>query len=392
MAFMLPDSGVSQFVHPLGAVQILFAWPGHAPARRSRGEDTPMPPLARTVVIEAEHRPRLEALARSRTAALREVQRARIVLAAADGTATATIARDLQVEENTVRTWRNRFAAHGIDGLADRPRPGRPRTYGPDTHLRIIATVTSELPETDAQWSHRLLADHLQDDGISASQIGRILADLDLKPHRVRGWLTRRADPGFYLKAASVCDLYLHRPDDSIVICIDEKTAIGVRSRTHPTQPARPGRPSRREFEYVRHGTVSIIAALDVHTGQVVTEQITKNDSVTFIAFLSMLDAHIDPKLTIHLVLDNGSSHTSKATKKWLREHPRFQPRYTPAHASWLDQAELFFSILTRRLLRRGEFASRQDLANKIENFVIAYNRTVKPFRWTYDGRPLKAA
>jgi transposase len=208
----------------------------------------------------------------------------------------------------------------------------------------------------------------------------------------VRGWLTRRPDPGFFTKAAEICELYLHRPDRSVVICVDEKTAIAARSRKHPDQPCRSGRITRREFEYVRHGTVSIIAALTVHTGEVRTEQITRNDSATFIAFLTMLDAHIDASLTIHLVLDNGSSHTSKATKTWLREHPRFQPHYTPAHASWLDQAELFFSILTRRLLRRGEFTSRQDLADRIEHFTTVYNRTAKPFRWTYDGRPLKAA
>jgi transposase len=352
-----------------------------------------MPPRAQVVVIDAEHRPGLEALARSRTAPLREVQRARIVLAAADGAANAAIARDLSIAESTVRIWRGRFAAHGVAGLGDRPRPGRPPIYGPDTHLRIVATVTSQLPEADTVWSHRLLAEHLQEtDGISPSQIGRILADLDLKPHRVRGWLTRRNDPAFFTKAAEVCDLYLHRPDRSVVICTDEKTAIAARSRKHPDQPVRPGRISRREFEYVRHGTVSIIAALHVHSGQIYTERITRNNSDTFIDFLTRLDQRIDPTLTIHLVLDNGSSHTSKATRKWLREHPRFQPHYTPAHASWLDQAELFFSILTRRLLRRGEFTSQQDLADRIEKFVAVYNRTAKPFRWTYDGRPLKAA
>lgn len=352
-----------------------------------------MPPSAQAVVIDAEYRRRLEAVARSRTAGLREVQRARIVLAAADGAGNAAIARDLQVKETTVRTWRNRFVQHGMAGLGDRPRPGRPAIYGPDTHLRIVATVTSELPEADSVWSHRLLAEHLREqDGISASQIGRILADLDLKPHRVRGWLTRRPDPAFYTKAAQVCDLYLHRPDGSVVICVDEKTAIAARSRKHPTQPPRPGRITRREFEYVRHGTVSIIAALDVHSGQVYTERIGRNNSDTFIGFLTRLDQRTDPELTIHLVLDNGSSHTSKATRTWLREHHRFQPHYTPAHASWLDQAELFFSILTRRLLRRGEFTSQQDLADRIDKFVTVYNRTAKPFRWTYDGRPLKAA
>lgn len=351
-----------------------------------------MTPSARAVVLEEEQRRQLEAVVRSRTAPVREVQRARIVLGAAAGRSNAAIARTLSIRVNTVRTWRGRFAEHGMGGLGDLPRPGRPPVYGPDVHLRIVAAVTSERPEADSQWSHQLLGEHLGGDGISPSQIGRILADLDLKPHRVRGWLTRRPSPDFFTRAAVVCDLYLHPPAGSIVVCIDEKTAIGARSRKHPDQPARPGRIARREFEYVRHGTVSIIAALHVHTGQVITEQITRNDSVTFIQFLTGLDQAIDPALSIHLVLDNGSSHTSKATKKWLREHPRFQPHYTPAHASWLDQAELFFSILTRRLLRRGEFTSREDLATKIEDFVNVYNRTAKPFRWTYDGRPLKAA
>jgi transposase len=351
-----------------------------------------MAPSARVVVLDEQQRRRLEAVVRARTAPIREVQRARIVLLAADGMSNAAIARVLALRVNTVRTWRGRFAEHGMAGLGDLPRPGRPLLYGPDVHLRIVAAVTSALPEADSQWSHQLLAEHLVCDGISASQIGRILADLDLKPHRVRGWLTRRSSPDFFVKAAAVCDLYLNPPPGSIVVCIDEKTAIGARSRKHPTQPARAGRVARREFEYVRHGTVSIIAALHVHTGQVITERITRNDSATFIQFLTMLDQTIDPSLTIHLVLDNGSSHTSKATKKWLREHPRFQPRYTPAHASWLDQAELFFSILTRRLLRRGEFTSQQDLADKITTFTDVYNRTAKPFRWTYDGRPLKAA
>jgi transposase len=351
-----------------------------------------MPSCARPVVIDDEQRDRLRALTRSRTAPVRQVQRARIVLAAADGASNAAIARRLSIRENTVRTWRGRFVEHGLAGLGDLPRPGRPAVYGPDVHLRIVAAVTSELPEADSVWSHRLLTQHLATDGISASQIGRILADLDLKPHRVRGWLTRRPDPAFFAKAAQVCDLYLHPPAGSIVVCTDEKTAIAARSRKHPDQPARSGRPARREFEYVRHGTVSIIAALHVHTGEVITQRITKNNSVTFIAFLTMLDQHIDPALTIHLVLDNGSSHTSKATKRWLREHPRFQPTYTPAHASWLDQAELFFSILTRRLLRRGAFTSREDLADKIENFTVVHNQTAKPYRWTYDGHPLKAA
>src|SRR5262245_38417151 len=231
-------------------------------------------PAASTVVVEDAVRARLSALARSRTAPHQQVLRARIALAAADGTPNAVIARNLSISQDTVRTWRDRFAVEGMAGLADRQRPGRPPRYGPDVHLRIVATVTGERPEVDSAWTHQLIAEQLAGDGISASQVGRILADLDLKPHRVRGWLTRPADPDFFTKAADVCDLYLHQPTGSIVVCVDEKTAISARSRKHPEQPVRPGRVARREFEYVRHGTVSIIAGLDVHSGQILTQRL----------------------------------------------------------------------------------------------------------------------
>jgi transposase len=238
-----------------------------------------------------------------------------------------------------------------------------------------------------------LLAEHLHTEvGISPAQIGRILADLDLKPHRVRGWLTRRRDPEFFTKATAVCGLYLHPPAGAVVLSIDEKTAIAARSRTHPTTAPRPGRAARREFEYVRHGTVSLMAALDVHNGQLLGRIIERNDSATFVSFLTEIDQAIHHDTPIYLILDNGSSHVSKATKAWLAAHPRFTACYTPTHASWLNQVELFFSILTRRLLRRGEFTSRQDLADKIMNFIEVYDRTAKPYRWTYDGTPLKAA
>jgi transposase len=345
-----------------------------------------------TVVWDSDQHELLKELARSRTASMRRVQRARVALAAADGTANAVIARTLQLHVATVRRWRKRFAAEGLTALEDRPRSGRPRRYGPHVHLAIVATVTSARPEAASHWTHRAIAEHLAASGISASQVGRILADLDLKPHLVRSWLTRPDDPDFSAKAAEVCALYLRCPPRSVVLSVDEKTAIQARSRRHPTRPAQPGRTERREFEYRRHGTASIVAALDVHTGQVLVEDITRNNSTTFIGFLRLLDHSIDPDLTIHLVLDNGASHTSKATRTWLTAHPRFVVHHTPKHASWLNQVEIFFSILARRLLRRGDFTSRQDLIDQILTFTLAYDDQARPFRWTYDGTPLKAA
>jgi len=178
-----------------------------------------------------------------------------------------------------------------------------------------------------------------------------------------------------------------------VPLSLDEKTAIQARSRRHPTRPARPGRPARREFEYVRHGTVSLIAAMNVATGEVLGEIIPgRNNSENFIWFLSRIDQAIHPSLKIHLVMDNGSSHTSNLTRAWLAAHPRFTVTYTPKHASWLNMVEISFSTISRRLLRRGGFTSREDLAHKILTFIEVYDRTAKPYRWTYTGEPLKAA
>ena len=186
--------------------------------------------------------------------------------------------------------------------------------------------------------------------------------------------------------------MYLSKPTKALVLSVDEKTAIPARSRRHPTKPVEPGRPERQEFEYRRHGTACLMAALNVHTGEVIATDAARNNSVNFIAFLEEIDAQVPKRLKIHLVLDNGSSHVSKATKAWLEQHPRFVVHHTPKHASWLNQVELFFSILSRRLLKRGEFDSRDDLVAKVMAFIREHNRTARPFRWTYDGSPLKVA
>ena len=342
--------------------------------------------------VTEEQRSELERRARAHTSTQRAAKRARIVLMAAEGTANRQIAQAVGVKEHHVGKWRQRFAARGVAGLEDDPRPGRPRVYGHDERLKVVAAATSARPDFDGHWSHRLLADHLAELGISASQVGRTLAELDVKPHRVQGWLTRRDDPEFWERAADACALYLSPPLDALVLSVDEKTAIAARSRKHPTRPVQAGRPERADFEYRRHGTASVVAALDVHSGEVLVEDLPRNDSANFVAFLEGVDAVVAPHLDVHLVLDNGSSHVAKATKAWLEAHPRFVAHYTPKHASWLNQVELVFSILTRRLLRRGEFSSREDLVAKIMSFVAEYDRTAKPFAWTYDGDPLKVA
>ena len=232
--------------------------------------------------------------------------------------------------------WRIRFFESGLAGLEDAERSGWPLVYGPTDRLVLLAKVTSEVPEFSSQWSHSELHGAMEETAIaiSASQIGRILAADDVRPHKVEGWLTRRDTPEFWERAADICGLYLSPPENTVVLSIDEKTGILAKHRKHPGTPVRKGRPSRREFEYVRHSTASLVASLDVTTGKIRARDIVRNDSVTFISFLEEIDKSVEQSLAIHVVLDNGSSHTSKATRAWLAEHPRFVVHLTPAHAS----------------------------------------------------------
>jgi transposase len=286
-----------------------------------------------------KRRRKLEQIVRAGSSPQRLVLRARIVLLAAEGKTNAQIARELGCSVAVARTWRRRFAVRGIPGLFDKPRSGRPETHGPSARLAVIAMATSVPPHGESQWSQAMIASHLRERGlaISAATVGRVLAEAKVRPHKVRGWLNRADDPAFWIRAGAVCRLYLTPPPGTVLISIDDKTGIQAKSRKHPGTPARPGRDARREFEYIRHGTISIIAAMNVTTGQVIAERIEKNDSGTFTAFLAMLYQMIPLIQRIHLIMDNGSSHTSRATRAWLADHPRFSVTYTPKHASWLN-------------------------------------------------------
>lgn len=352
----------------------------------------PAPPV---ITLTAKEGKELEARAHSRTSEQRTVERARIILLAAEGVSNKDIAEKLSIDADTVCKWRKRFAKERLAGLGDRHRPGRPAVYSHDDRLKVIKTVTETPPEPASHWSGQQIADALAAEvGISRSQIWRILDDLDLKPHRVQSWLTSK-DPDFWAKAADVCGLYLDPPENALVLSVDEKTGMQAKSRKNPTKPARPGAPERKEFEYRRNGTACLFAALDVHSGEIIHDAKNRNRSEEFIEFLEQLDAATPKNLTLHFILDNGPSHVSKKTKKWLADperEGRFVVHHTPTHASWLNQIELFFSILGRRLLRRGEFASVDELIAKIVAFIEDYNRKAKPFKWTYEGKPLKVA
>src|SRR5215204_6870584 len=290
-----------------------------------------IPPL----VITEEERVELQRRVRAHTTPQRAAKRARIVLLAAEGIPNRQIAPIVGMNEHTVAQWRRRFETERLAGLTDRQRPGRPLVYDHDQRLRIVAQVTQEPPDPASHWSHSQLAQALSDIGISASQIGRILADLDIKPHRVRSWITRPEDPTFWERAADICGLYLVPPTNALVLSVDEKTGIGARSRTRPGTPPAPGRPTRQEHEYVRHGTATLLAALDVHRGGVLQAAgLDRNTAANFVTFLDDLDAKVPVQLQVHLVLEGGASSIARDTRWWFVDHPRFHPHYTPSHAS----------------------------------------------------------
>lgn len=343
--------------------------------------------VAVEIGLSEEERAALERVVRSSSSEQRMVTRARVVLAAAEGKPSRVIAREVGLSERKVGVWRNRFAECRLEGLRDLPRSGKPPVYDHDKRVEVFKTACSEPPEGETHWTVRSLADAV---GVGKSQTHEILAQADLKPHQVRSWLTS-LDPDFDTKQAGVCGLYLAPPENAIVISLDEKTSIQARQPIRKELPMELGKPARREFEYRRHGVQALLAALLVHSGEVIGEVYGRNTRLEFLEFLDRLEAEIPAGKEIHAILDNLQVHETPDVNQWLEQHPRWTFHFTPTHASWLNQIELFFSILTRRLLRRGIFTSKADLNAQLLAFIDRYNPTAKPFAWTYQGKPLKA-
>jgi transposase len=335
----------------------------------------------------------LECWTRAGTLEARMAKRARIMLMAAEGRSNREIGILVDLHYNQVGIWRQRYGEFGLVGLDDEERSGRPVVYGHDDVLLLVKLVTEPPPDSATRWSMEALATAMADHGvpISASQVWRICSSLDLKPWQVESWMTSH-DPDFWEKAGDVCGLYLNPPENAVVWSVDEKSGMQATSRVNPTRPAVPGICTRREFEYRRNGTAVLFAGLDVHEGTVAGWVTDSTRSENFVEFLSDLVAQTPAGLDLHCIADNLSAHKTAKVGEFLAENPHVHLHYTPTHASWLNQVELFFSILQRRLLRRGEFDSVDHLADRVIAFIKDYNRRAAPFRWTYDGRPLMAA
>jgi transposase len=335
--------------------------------------------LLAPVELSADERVQLESWTRRRSSAQALALRSRIVLLAAAGLKNAVIARELGVHRNMVAKWRSRFLEHGLEGLTDEPRPGRPRTVTDEQVEEVVVKTLETTPRDATHWSTRSMAREV---GLTQSAVQRIWRAFGLQPHRQETWKLSK-DPLFIDKVRDVVGLYLSPPERAVVFCVDEKSQIQALDRTAPILPMLPGTPQRATHDYKRAGTSSLYAALDLTTGKVIGRLHSRHRAIEFKQFLQTLDREVPADLDVHLVLDNSSTHKTPAIQRWLTAHPRFVLHFTPTSSSWLNLVERWFAELTTKLLRRGTHRSVRELNRDIRAWIDTWNDHPRPFVWT---------
>ncbi|MGO9154625.1 IS630 family transposase [Mycobacterium sp.] len=336
-------------------------------------------PFAAVVTLTDDEHAQLVTWSRRSKSANALAMRSRIVLAAADGLGNTAIADKLDIHVSSARKWRSRFVADRLEGLLDEPRPGRPRTVCDDQVEAVITRTLETTPSGATHWSTRSLAAEL---GMSQSAVSRIWRAFGLAPHKQDSWKLSK-DPLFVDKVRDVVGLYLKPPERALVLCVDEKTQIQALNRTQPVFPMLPGTPARASHDYVRHGTSSLYAALDLTTGKVIGALHGRHRAQEFLAFLKTIDTNVPADLDVHLVLDNASTHKTPAVRRWLTAHPRFVVHFTPTSASWLNLVERWFAELTTKKLRRGTHTSVRQLNADIRAWIDTWNDNPRPYVWT---------
>src|SRR5215471_2856869 len=332
------------------------------------------------VSLTEEQRIELKAWATSRTLPAGDVFRARLILALAEGQSYTRIMSSLSTTAPTISRWKQRFEQEGIAGLEPRHKGSEPRVADAALQARIARKTQQKPSDGSTHWTCRKMATALK---LSKSTVQRVWAQLRLKPHHLDRYMASN-DPDFEKKAADIIALYMHPPQHAAVFCVDEKTAIQALDRLDPVLPLSPGRAERHGFEYYRHGTLSLYAALNVKTGEVQGMTAGRHTSKEFVSFLTGLVERTAWAKEIHVVLDNLSAHKTKDVAAFLAEHPQVRFHFTPTYSSWLNQVELWFAKIQRDVIRRGVFTSVADLGNKLRKYIRAYSKSAKPFRWTY--------
>ena len=332
-----------------------------------------------TLTLSTDENNQLVAWTRRRKTAQALALRSRIVLACARDKRNGEVARDLAVTPQTVGKWRRRFLEQRLEGLLDEPRPGQPRRIGDTEVERVVALTLESLPRAATHWSTRLMAKEVR---LNQTAVSRIWRAFGLQPHRQETFKLS-TDPLFVDKVRDIVGLYMNPPSCAVVLCVDEKSQIQALSRSQPMLPLSFGVPSRRTHDYMRHGTTSLFAALELATGKVIGQLHRRHRSSEFLKFLRTIDQNVPAALDVHLILDNYGTHKTPAIRRWLARHPRFHVHFTPTSASWLNLVERWFALLTERQIKRGSHRNTRELESAIRDYLAIYNKEPKPFVWT---------
>lgn len=339
------------------------------------------------IQLTEQQREELVTMQRSLKLEKRYVDRASIIMLSVDGKTIDAIMAATHLTRRVVNKWRQRFLKKGMEGLKDEPRPGQKPRITAEQKAMVIQKACEKPKEGYTNWSQDRIAKEV---GISQSKVFQILKQADLKPHKVEYWCGKSPDPEFETKMIDIIGLYMNPPENALVICVDEKTQIQALDRTQPLLPLKPGNPKRMTATYKRNGTVSLIAALSVHSGEIVAETIKANNAENFLKFLKKIDRTYRGK-KLHIIADNLSVHKNKEVRQWLEGKRKMQIHYTPTYSSWLNQVEIWFNIMTKDVLKGGIWKSTKQLTDQLMEYVQTYNKTrAKPFQWTYTGSPLK--
>lgn len=329
-------------------------------------------------VLNQDHREHLESLLAQATLEQRVSTRCKVLLLLADGWSAVDTAAKLDLHRNGVAKIRARYLAHGLDSLEDAQRSGKPPVHLADTKHKIVTTVCGKPPRGLSRWSARTLAARL---GLSKSFVHSVLLEYDLHPHRLRTF-NFSPDPQFEEKLLEVVGLYMNPPQNALVLCMDEKTGIQALDRTQPVLPLRAGKPRMWSNEYVRHGTQTMLAAVEIESGRATTWVNKTRKSADFVTFMDQV-VHEYPGRRLCVVMDNLNTHKGEMAREWLERHPLVSFHFTPTHASWVNLAECFFSILTRKGLQQSVHRSNRELVRFLKEFTAQYNKTCGPYVWT---------
>jgi transposase len=340
------------------------------------------------ISLKEEERRELERLARQKRRTRSVAFRAEIILKCGEGRTDSAVARRLRTSNSTVGLWRERYLSRGVDGLFDEARSGAPRRVGDDRIEEVVTKTLETTPPGATHWSTRLMAKKLS---LSQSTVSRIWRAFGLKPHRSESFVLSK-DPQLVQKVRDIVGLYLSPPVNALVLCVDEKSQIQALSRSQPILPLQPGQLERRTPDYFRHGSPTLFAALDVATGKVIGRCFAQHRTQEFRKFLDLIERSVPAELDIHLGLDNYATHKTDLIRNWLAKRPRYHLHFTPTHASWINQIQRWFGLLSARKIKRGSHCSVAALVHAIEDFIAAHNQQPQPFDWQKSPDEILAA